>query len=509
MPPSGSLASQERTARPHAGRGGKSASAISVGAFLHRLGTVLTAAVLALAPLPFGSAEDIWVLLWSLGLAVSLPLLDVRELRKGHIVILAGVLGTFLVTLLVVWLQTVPNPSFLPPNPIWRTAEGLLGHSLPATISVNPARTWSALGLPVLLQLTFLCSFLAASQRTSAATLFSVVSYAGAAYAGYGILAYLFDPNTLLGHPKVTSPEDLTGTFVNRNTAATFFGLVLIVWTVRFLTEVDSHLPKSSARLWDLGAVLLYRPSREMAVSLGCLLLALAALLMTRSRAGVLLSLGSLFMTALLCVRHRLAGRAAAIVLIGAGPVLIGLVLEFLGGGVVGRLGGEGLIDPSRRLAFEGAVAIVRDFPLLGTGLGTFTDMFPAYRSSEISTVGVWDRAHNTLLEIAVELGIPAALLVAAMSLSLLLRLLWGALKRRRDAHFALVGFGTALLGSLHSLVDFSPQIAGFAVPWIGLIACGLAQSFRSERRESRAPAIVRAPVGPRDSVAPPLSASA
>ena len=76
---------------------------------------------------------------------------------------------------------------------------------------------------------------------------------------------------------------------------------------------------------------------------------------------------------------------------------------------------------------------------------------------------------------------------VVALWLGGLAQLLRGGLTRRRDSEFAITAFGIGLLGSLHSLVDFSPQIPGFGVFWVALLGCGLAQSFRSEPQASRA----------------------
>ena len=55
---------------------------------------------------------------------------------------------------------------------------------------------------------------------------------------------------------------------------------------------------------------------------------------------------------------------------------------------------------------------MIADHPWFGTGQGTFAYAFPAYRSPNVSMWGVWDIAHNTLLEIAADMGVPIAALV-------------------------------------------------------------------------------------------------
>ncbi len=51
---------------------------------------------------------------------------------------------------------------------------------------------------------------------------------------------------------------------------------------------------------------------------------------------------------------------------------------------------------------------------------------------------------------------------------------------------------GIGLLGSLHALVDFSPQIPGFAVMWLALLGGGIAQSIPSESGGKSAPGRTR-----------------
>ena len=61
---------------------------------------------------------------------------------------------------------------------------------------------------------------------------------------------------------------------------------------------------------------------------------------------------------------------------------------------------------------YKATLRMIADHPWFGTGLGTFAEAFPAYRSADTSMWGTWDMAHNTLLEIATEMGLPIAALV-------------------------------------------------------------------------------------------------
>ena len=77
-----------------------------------------------------------------------------------------------------------------------------------------------------------------------------------------------------------------------------------------------------------------------------------------------------------------------------------------------GRIGSQGLFDDARWSVYGFCIDAIRQRPLLGSGVGTFADLFPSLRTDDFSTWGVWDYAHSTILEIAVEMGIPIAAMV-------------------------------------------------------------------------------------------------
>src|SRR5262249_2265048 len=144
------------------------------------------------------------------------------------------------------------------------------------------------------------------------------------------------------------------------------------------------------------------------------------------SRAGVVLSLIGLVLSFTIFFRRRLPRRTGwlAAVLIGGAVALV--LLQVLGGSVVGRFEAFGLADSGRIETYRSTLQIIRDHPWFGTGLGTFAWASPAYRSANISMWGVWDRAHSTPLELAADLGLPLAALVAVAWLAILVVLIGG-----------------------------------------------------------------------------------
>ena len=95
----------------------------------------------------------------------------------------------------------------------------------------------------------------------------------------------------------------------------------------------------------------------------------------------------------------------------------------------------------------------IRDGPLLGTGYGTFADAFRAYNHPGTGTYFL-DKAHNTYLQIAMELGWPAAA-------ALYSGLAWLVLGCLRGQERGVAGVPRVLLGAGRRapLVDFSLEM--------------------------------------------------
>jgi hypothetical protein len=114
--------------------------------------------------------------------------------------------------------------------------------------------------------------------------------------------------------------------------------------------------------------------------------------------------------------------------------------------------------DPStsaRLLLWQSSIKMLTAHPVIGSGWGTFTNYYPAYRvPHEASTAGFF--AHNDYLQLATEGGIPALLLQICILIGILIQL-----KRslRRVAEITAFERVTLLLGVLalfiHALVNF------------------------------------------------------
>src|SRR5439155_10198106 len=150
------------------------------------------------------------------------------------------------------------------------------------------------------------------------------------------------------------------------------------------------------------------------------------------------------------------------------------------------RIETGGLADEGRLSAYRSTLRMIADHPWFGSGLGSFVWAFPAYRGADISTRGVWDLAHSTPLELAAELGIPFAAIIVIAWLVALFILARGLRGSRRSSTAPLAALAVALIALLHSSIDFSLQIAGYAIVAFALVGIGLAQSFPEEESSRR-----------------------
>ncbi len=444
--------------------------------------------VVAFVPLPFGSYDKTTVAVWCgvLGLTAIATSLSNFRLQRGHLWLLGGVGLIIVFYCFVLHEQLSDRPWIAKPHPIWAQTSKVLGIDIVPSVSIVRGEPFFALGPTFACILALVCGLTVGTDRDRARQLLHVIAWSGAAYAIYGILSYLIEPGMLLWREKRFYLGNLTGTFVNRNTAAAYFGSCAVIWLVLLLEQTRRHLRMDKIVWKRVTARLLTATPRSLIFSFSMLFICLMAMFLTSSRAGVVLSLFALIVTFIVYFRRDLPPRSGIWIALGASGLVALVLLQFLGGAVSNRFDVQGLADEGRLEAYRSTIRMIADYPRFGTGLGTFAWSFPAYRSSEISMWGVWDIAHNTPLELASEVGLPLAGTVAIGWLAILGVLIHGIRKRRRDTIIPLAAFSVSLIANLHSWIDFSLQIPGYAIIVFALAGVGLAQSFSTSARNSR-----------------------
>lgn len=426
-------------------------------------GTVYLA-IVALAPLPFGLTAPLPIALCCIALAFSLVTARVPALTRGHFAAIAAIIGSVSAYIAVALIQISPEAaSWARPAAIWAEA-GAAGYSMPPLISWTKQTPWHALGGALLLTLSLLRATLLSVDPRQGTRLLQVVAISGVLYAVYGIAAHALSPTMLLWRPKTAYLDAATGPYVNRNTAAIYWGTCAILCCL-FALDASERLHRSSR----------HRTSLIISI-LGCAICVIA-IAMTGSRAGAALTFMALLTSVgLWYLNHGWARwTRAKYVMIGLGLLL---VIPMIGAPIMERIRQYGFGDQRRIDTYVATLQMIADHPWWGIGLGNFEHVFPRYRPVSIGSISVWDRVHSTPLEIAVEIGLPVTIIILSCCLILGYALLTGCLRRRRDRIMPISGLCVGLLGVGHSSVDFSLQIPGYAVVFAAVVGCGLAQTF-------------------------------
>ncbi len=207
-----------------------------------------------------------------------------------------------------------------------------------------------------------------------------------------------------------------------------------------------------------------------------------SASLLTASRGGFL-SLAAALLTILvllfLLTRPRPLALVIAVPLIGAS--IWGLV-TLSGNAVLERLAQTS--GDVRLAIWEVTDVMILDRFWLGHGYGAYEPAFTAHRDARFPLV--IDKAHNTYLEHAAELGIPATILLYAGALVLVGHCLKGVFARRRDKIFPLIACAASVLVAVHAIFDFSLQIPGIGVTFATILGVGCAQATSSRQGKKK-----------------------
>lgn len=448
--------------------------------------------LLALAPLPFGSnrpwASDLLALLSGLILAFALwqerhSSVDLGSVPHKRLSFSAGA-----VTLVVVWafIQVLPFPPASWHHPMWSEGRGLV-EQVSGAISVDTGLFRESLLRFVSYIACFLIALIGGRDYQTARSMVKALALIGVGYAVYGLIAQAGGDETILWYKKWAYIGFVTSTFVNKNSYAAYAGLGLLC-SFAYAWEHFKAMPikdpvlakqnKNAAFFASLGY-------KEFAVVLVPVIM-LAALAMTGSRAGVASTFVGLVASLIALAIHRRMKTKHWGLFIGVTLLIFLLFVAIGGDSLLFRLDGSRLdSDTAMRLAaYDLAQQAIADNPWLGFGLGTFDSAFRLYRDA---TLPVWfHHAHNDYLEMAMDLGIPALLLLLAAIISLLSCCFTGLWQRRRHGLYPALGIGATALVATHALVDFSLHIPAVAATFSALLGLGVAQSWPTRKKEAK-----------------------
>lgn len=455
-------------------RAGAITSALLFGAFV---------LLILLSPLPLGGefpagwsalsvTAGVLLLVWT-GLAA----VGVEPVRLP-ITAIAWIAVPFALALVWIGLQGAGWTPQAWHHPIWSEARTALGRPVDSRITVDAFATGSGALRLLAFAAVFWLALQFGRERARARLMLIAFVLAQAAYAAYGLAMEFAGEPYILWIEKEKYRDVVTATLRNRNNYATLVGLGLVAATGLLWHRLRQREPASwrhRLRRWILGL------SRQGWL-LAAWLVMMTALLLTESRAGLASTLLGLAVLAGL-VAAISGSRRRSIAIAGLVGLLALAPLAISGEGLGNRLAHVAQDSRSRIGLYEEARRAIGDAPLLGFGSGTYPQVYYLYYDPQRGLQYPARYAHNTYLENALELGIPAAALLFLAALAALFGCLRGVFRRRRDRVYPIVAVAAGALGAAHATVDFSLQIAAVAFAWCVLVGIGLAQS-RSSRED-------------------------
>ena len=379
--------------------------------------------------------------------------------------------------LALVWglLQTA---EFMPGSwhhPMWRDAAEALNAPLLGAISLDPAAGRESLLRMASYAGVFWLAFQYGRDSRRADFALRALAAGAACYALFGLVVLFSSAESILWFDKTDYTDLATGTFVNPNSFGAYCGIGLLCATAALLRR-SSGGPPLRAGFRERVRFLLVEFLPRNALLLAAWLLLACALLLSLSRGATTATGLALLALFLLLALRRGKSFRQMLRLLTAAALAGGLLLLLAGQALERRLWDIGP-DFARRAEIYSQTSIaIGERPLLGTGLGTFGAVYRSHRTADIRP-GV-TMAHNDYLELALELGIPAAALLVGSILILAGGCARGVWTRRRDFEIPAAGAAACVLVGAHSLVDFSLQIPAVAATFSFLLGVAAAQAI-------------------------------
>ncbi|HCM83173.1 MAG TPA: O-antigen ligase family protein [Alphaproteobacteria bacterium] len=433
-------------------------------------------ALVALSPLTLGAVAP-WA--WtSLALAAGLVLLAVaiptlqdygapafywRDLRASAML--------FLIPLVWAFIQLSPVPAAWQ-HPIWDVTRDIVG-DVRGAISLNPSDGLQIITRWLMYVAIFLIAYVWGRDARRSMQALNVLVIAATVYALYGLIIIFIGSDLALWVHKPLYITDVSGPFINRNNFASYAGAILCVALGLLLRRILHEVTGVSAHeFWRrLIGVLL---GRAWYLTLAVVIL-FVALLLTHSRAG-LASFAVGFVVLLMMLR--LAGLLQGKMFFwGAGIIggsLIGIFL-LSGEGVFARLISESEVARPQLYALQ--MNALADRPWLGSGLGSFPQIFHIYRTEDIPLYFFTERGHSVYLENMVELGLFAAFALFISIGILIWRVIASVTLDARHRTIPAVSVAAITVLCVHSLIDFPLQIPAITMTFAWLLGLGMAQT--------------------------------
>ena len=279
-----------------------------------------------------------------------------------------------------------------------------------------------------------------------------------------------------------------TGTYVNPNHVAGLLGLAAPLAVAMIFAATPLHGDERNRRKRDLA----------VAAALGAAAVIALGVVLSLSRMGLFSAVAGVCVTTGILLNRRrvswtLRMKAASVLL---APVILAVAVYLPPEKLISRFGyltvGEGIAAHSRLPLWRDTTQLVREYPWMGAGLGSFEAPFLKHKTSEPLLRDQY--AHNDYLQVFAETGVAGFTLLFWALVTLLRACRPGRPRPPIDDALSAGAFGVFTSIALHSLTDFNLYIPANAmiVAWIGGIAAALQEMSPKGAKFDATPAISR-----------------
>jgi O-antigen ligase len=356
------------------------------------------------------------------------------------------------------------------------------------TVSLAPHQTVSHL----LLLVTYLTAFyltlvLCRNRRAKKRLVYALVSL-GVFEALYGLVQYLTGWQQIFTYVKKYYLEEATGTYINRNHFAGFLEIILPFAVVLAFLSAELLVTNTLGERTLLRRLFSNPELPRLVFWFFLVIVLFAALVLSRSRMGIISALVSLFVIVALAGTASMRARTRAAVVALFLLSVLGLLVWIGSDPVMNRfetLGHESNLSGQNRIAiWRDTIGLIRRHPFVGTGLGSFPVVYPSVQTVFLNLLV--EHAHCDYLEVASELGLPGAVLVFGSIFWVLVHAVRQ--YRKTGEHFdkavslGCIGSITAIL--VHSLADFNLYIPANALVFTVILALARSQHLQNRNRK-------------------------
>lgn len=394
----------------------------------------------------------------------------------------------FLILILYALLQIVPLPQsiikIINPNTITSNS-----------LSIAPGTSLLELLKNISYFATFILCLLLLDSKNRIITLLNILFFSSAVVAIYSLINHYTDGSfSLISSiaPWVMPWKRVThGTFSYQNHYASFLTMTIPLGIG--LISYYHNKGRANGIKTPLMNQMIELVMSKNGVYLLCVSIMIFALLKTSSRGGNLIFIVSMLYTYIcyLIVNKTSTKKLVKRISLSLLTFMI-IVIALLSTGAIDKLTkryqNQGLTPNGRDIMINTVTGVISDYPIFGTGAGTYPVIQHKYKSPLLGNTAMSKRAHNDYFEYLCNQGIIGfSLLMLAMSLLYLK--LFKQLKKNKSSFMGIkvACFTSVSAISIHSFMDFNFHLPANAIYFFIILAAGLQAGQLSNKQRSRA----------------------